>query len=126
MIARQIQTNGNDGPSYEHTTTSICSLSNRMEHREYRNSIMKPQVHEPHLIEDNLTDHIKEKLSRRQESDDLQVTDVDDLQSELMTCHHRLDHCSFRILQSLPIFGVIPKKLATVRPPRCTHAFLVA
>ena len=85
-----------------------------MEHRQDQYSIMKPQVHQPHLMEDNLNDHVKDKLNTKQVLEDLQVTDVDDLQSKLMTWYPRLGHYSFRILRTLAIFGVIPKKLATV------------
>ena len=102
-----------------HSHCQCRHVCNRMEHRPYVNPIMKPQAHQPHLTEDNLSDYVNQKLNSKRVLEDLQVTDVDDLQSELMTWHHRLGHCSFRILRALAVFGIIPKKLSTIRPPKC-------
>jgi len=59
-------------------------VCNRMENRQYSSPIMKPQAHEPHLVKDNLTDPTKEKLNSKRVLEYLQVTDADDLQSQLM------------------------------------------
>ena len=78
------------------------------------------------MIQDDLSDHVKEKLNNRQVHEDLQTTDVDDLQSELMAWNHRLDPCSFRILRALAIFRVIPKKQAIDLPPQCATCLFVS
>lgn len=40
-------------------------------------------------------------------------------QAELLRWHYRLGHLSFKRVQLLAAVGAIPKKLATITPPKC-------
>ncbi len=53
-----------------------------------------------------------------EEGEDVQLAAADD-QAELMRWHYRLGHLTFAKLKQLALNGEIPKKLATVTPPKC-------
>ena len=53
-----------------------------------------------------------------EELDEYSIATVDD-QAELMRWHYRLGHLTFTKLKQLALNGEIPKKLATVKPPKC-------
>ena len=52
------------------------------------------------------------------QGEDIHLAAVDD-QAELMQWHYRLGHLTFAKLKQLALNGEIPKKLATVTPPKC-------
>ena len=47
-------------------------------------------------------------------------------QAELLWWHHQLSHCSCKILKTLAKNGKIPRKLAKVKPPKCTRCLFGA
>ena len=51
--------------------------------------------------------------------DEEPVTGNLDAQAELLRWHYRLNHASWLRLKILALLGVIPRRLATVRPPPC-------
>jgi hypothetical protein len=53
-----------------------------------------------------------------EEGEDVHLAAADD-QAELMRWHYRLGHLTFAKLKQLALNGEIPKKLATVTPPKC-------
>jgi hypothetical protein len=58
-------------------------------------------------------------LPHQEEGEDTQLTATDD-QTELMRWHYYLGHLPFSKLKQLALNGEIPKKLAKVKPPKCT------
>jgi hypothetical protein len=54
-----------------------------------------------------------------EEGEDVHLAAADD-QAELMRWHYRLGHLTFAKLKQLALNEEIPKKLATVTPPKCT------
>jgi hypothetical protein len=56
--------------------------------------------------------------SPMEEGGDVHLAAADD-QAELMQWHYRLGHLTFAKLKQLALNGKIPKKLATVTPPKC-------
>jgi hypothetical protein len=55
----------------------------------------------------------------QEEGEDTQLATADN-QTELMHWHYRLGHLPFVKLKRLALNGEIPKKLAKVKPPKCT------
>eukprot|EP00957_Ditylum_brightwellii_P021638 1631822-Ditylum_brightwellii.AAC.1 len=41
-------------------------------------------------------------------------------QAELLQWHYRLGHLSFRKICLLSLVGILPRRLAKIRPPKCT------
>ncbi len=58
-------------------------------------------------------------LPHQEEGEDTQLAATDD-QTELMRWHFCLGHLPFSKLKQLALNGEIPKKLAKVKPPKCT------
>ena len=54
----------------------------------------------------------------QEEGEDVHLAAADD-QAELMRWHYRLGYLTFPKLKQLTLNGEIPKKLATVTPPKC-------
>ena len=54
-----------------------------------------------------------------QQVDEEPVTGGLDPQAELLRWHYRLNHASWLRLKMLALLGVIPRRLASVRPPKC-------
>ena len=44
---------------------------------------------------------------------------ADNVQAELLRWHHRLGHLSFNKIRLLSSLGILPRRLTTVRPPKC-------
>ena len=53
-----------------------------------------------------------------EEGEDVHLAATND-QAELMRWHYHLGHLTFTKLKQLALNGEIPKKLATVTPPKC-------
>jgi hypothetical protein len=60
-----------------------------------------------------------DRLPPQEEGEDTQLAANDD-QTELMRWHYRLGHLPFVKLKQLALNREIPKKLAKVKPPKCT------
>jgi len=64
--------------------------------------------------------------------DNITVPDGDDNlyaqsdQAELLRWHYRLNHISFKKLKLMAVLGIVPKKLAKIKSPKCASCMLGA
>ena len=72
---------------------------------------------------DDKDDDNEELINIPENEIDAIISSVDDktseLQRELLSHHYRLKHLPFSALKKLALKGVLPKKLASVKPPLC-------
>ena len=54
------------------------------------------------------------------EPDDLAIAHVDNPQAELLRWHYRLNHLSFRVLQTFAKMSLLPRRLTEASVPKCS------
>ena len=91
----------------------------RIEHRAGQEPIPNTEEQDEKFQEDNLIDHLTDETKKQAIIAEQRITDFDDPQMKLLHWHHRLGHCSFHLIRALSIFGILPKKLASIRIPKC-------
>lgn len=86
-----------------------------------------PPMSSDGIDEENLfdltDDHSKREFELRPPTnvieDEDEVLAADNVQAELLRWHHRLGHLSFNKIRLLSSLGILPRRLTTVRPPKC-------
>jgi hypothetical protein len=69
---------------------------------------------------ENLADFFKESQSPNIIlDDDSEILAAASPQAELLRWHYRLGHTSFAKLKLMSALGILPKRLASVQPPKC-------
>ena len=91
----------------------------RIEHRNHQGPITKSSEKDAEFREDNLINHLQSTRKKQTIIEEQNITDFEEPQMELLHLHHRLGHCSFHLIRALSIFGILPKKLALIRIPKC-------
>ena len=62
--------------------------------------------------------HLSSRARKIEEGEDMDVP-ATTVQAELLRWHYRLGHVSFKKLKIMALLGILPKKLANVKPPVC-------
>lgn len=98
-----------------HEKRYVCC---RMDHRHS----LRPQLirtPEERPVEDNIAQYVSKSKQMKSIQDDIELTDRDNLQSELLQWHHRLGHLSFRTIKAMAMFNILPSRLKDCRIPMC-------
>ena len=72
-------------------------------------------------IEENISDFAGADLQppRNIFKDENDSLAADDVQAELLRWHHRLGHLSFIKIRLMALLDILPRRLSTVKPPKC-------
>ena len=76
------------------------------------------------MREENLTDFFRDSTTSPPVPNIITDDDEDNLtaispQADLLRWHYRLGHASFHRLRLLALLGILPRRLASVQPPKC-------
>lgn len=78
------------------------------------------QTPEDRFAENNIAQYASKSKQMKMVQDDIELTDRDNLQSELLQWHNCLGHLSFRTLKAMTMFNILPTRLKTSRVQMCT------
>ena len=111
----------NEENNYDHKKSELCLMScdTRMDQYLQNDEINNDGYEYEENLHDTLNIPTNVRNERKLFNEPYENLSAENLQAKLMRWHYRLGHTSFRKLKIMAAMGLIPKKLSTIKPPKC-------